>query len=293
MRHDIPVGIHIIDLSCFWARKSRQCQRVVKTKVYVWGFCGRPLGGMYVPTAHCRISLPSADCDYRCDCCRPLSSPFPDPVSLFVVSRTSFLLCSQRIPTSTYFLLSYRSESQSHTRGEAERSGLFHNFVRPPLVESRDRNTHAVLAYSQTAPQRATALALRIRPQAAAGATMRTRCTSLMLACVSIAGRATLSGAGPLIINNVDTPQRLAIVVPAYRGGDLARAASSLERWPTHCSPITLQNVDVVLYYADGEEDASDVVTAAETVAESAGRCFSKIRAVSVRLDEEVSTGAI
>jgi len=80
---------------------------------------------------------------------------------------------------------------------------------------------------------------------------------------------------------------RLAVVVPAYRG-DLDRAVASLERWPTECSPLTLQNVDLVLYYAEGEEDRVAVQEAADAVTESAGRCFANLRTVYAHLEKEV-----
>lgn len=81
--------------------------------------------------------------------------------------------------------------------------------------------------------------------------------------------------------------QRLAVIVPTYRG-DLQRAVSSLERWPTICSLVTQSNVDIVLYYAEGEEDADDVYEASETIAQTAGQCFSRTRTVYANLDEEV-----
>lgn len=81
--------------------------------------------------------------------------------------------------------------------------------------------------------------------------------------------------------------QRLAVVVPAYKG-DLDRAVASLGRWPTDCSSVTQQNVDLVLYYAEGEEDAASVDAATTALAESAGRCFSKTLTVYAHLNEEV-----
>lgn len=84
-----------------------------------------------------------------------------------------------------------------------------------------------------------------------------------------------------------DPRHRLAVVVPAYRG-DLDRAVASLERWPTECSPLTLQNVDLVLYYAEGEEDRIAVEAAAGAVTESAGRCFANLRTVYAHLEKEV-----
>lgn len=80
---------------------------------------------------------------------------------------------------------------------------------------------------------------------------------------------------------------RLAVVVPAYRG-DISRAVSSLERWPSACSPVTQRNVDLVLYYAEGEEDSDVVTAAADTIATSAGSCFSTTRTIYAHLSEEV-----
>lgn len=84
-----------------------------------------------------------------------------------------------------------------------------------------------------------------------------------------------------------DDPKHLAVVVPAYRG-DLDRAVASLERWPTNCSPLTVQSVDLVLYYAEGEEDRSAVEEAAGAIAATAGRCFANLRIVYAHLEEEV-----
>lgn len=90
-----------------------------------------------------------------------------------------------------------------------------------------------------------------------------------------------------------DEPQRpekdnkLAVVVPAYNG-DLDRAVASLGRWPTDCSSLTVQNVDLVLYYAEGEEDSEAVGAAAEVIAATAGRCFADVRTVYAHLEQEV-----
>ncbi|CAM9443683.1 unnamed protein product, partial [Ectocarpus sp. 8 AP-2014] len=78
--------------------------------------------------------------------------------------------------------------------------------------------------------------------------------------------------------------QRLGVVVPAY-DGDLARAVSSLERWPAKCSPLTLENADLVLYYA--EEESSATASALESISSTAGRCFSRTRIVYANLAEE------
>jgi len=82
--------------------------------------------------------------------------------------------------------------------------------------------------------------------------------------------------------------KHLAVIVPAYRG-DLQRAVASLERWPTVCSSLTQANVDLVLYYAEGDEDAQEVDEAVEKISESAGRCFARTRTVYANLEEQVS----
>lgn len=97
----------------------------------------------------------------------------------------------------------------------------------------------------------------------------------------------SVAAAIPTTTVQQDAQQRLAVVVPAYVG-DLDRAVSSLGRWPATCSPITQQNVDLVLYYAEGEEDAAAVDAAVAVVAETAGRCFSKTLTVYAHLSEEV-----
>lgn len=84
--------------------------------------------------------------------------------------------------------------------------------------------------------------------------------------------------------------QHLAVVVPAYQG-DLDRTVASLERWPSNCSPLTVENVDLVLYYAEGEEDKSAVEEAAGVIAATAGRCFANLRVVYAHLREEVRLG--
>lgn len=109
----------------------------------------------------------------------------------------------------------------------------------------------------------------------------------------ALAGSAAtaISTTGLQAATQQETQQRLAVVVPAYVG-DLDRAVSSLGRWPSTCSLITQQNVDLVLYYAEGEEDAAAVDAAAAVVAETAGRCFSKTLTVYAHLSEEVRESA-
>lgn len=82
--------------------------------------------------------------------------------------------------------------------------------------------------------------------------------------------------------------RRLAVVVPAH-GGDLKRALDSLSRWPTTCSPVTLDRVELVLYYAAGPDDgvwSGDIVPA---LAKTGGRCFAGTSAVFGNLTTEVS----
>lgn len=82
-------------------------------------------------------------------------------------------------------------------------------------------------------------------------------------------------------------PQRLAVVVPAH-AGDLPRAEAALDRWPKTCSPVTQANVDLVLYYAEGEDD-KEPLAALDAIASSAGRCFEHTKLVYANLTPEVS----
>lgn len=92
--------------------------------------------------------------------------------------------------------------------------------------------------------------------------------------------------------SSVTAEQRLAVVVHSYRG-DLDRAVVSLERWPTNCSPTILRNVDLVLYYAEGEEDSFAVKEAARAIAGTAGRCFANLRFVYAHLEKEVRSDLV
>ena len=80
--------------------------------------------------------------------------------------------------------------------------------------------------------------------------------------------------------------QRLGVIVPAHRG-DLDRAVSSLDRWPKKCSPVTQENVNLVLYYAEGKDDPA-AAAALPTITDSAGRCFANTRLVYANLAEDV-----
>lgn len=107
--------------------------------------------------------------------------------------------------------------------------------------------------------------------------------------CIALGGLAILPVEDLPLASREDPSQRLAVVVPVYR--DFDRAVSFLERWPSaNCPPATEHNVDLVLYYARGE-DTSTAVTAAvgaENIVQRAGRCFSKTRTVHAHVNEEV-----
>lgn len=120
--------------------------------------------------------------------------------------------------------------------------------------------------------------------------------TAALAGWLALSGAAALSPAGARDIETAEDPaessaldpaQHLAVVVPVYRG-DISRAVSSLERWPSACTPLTERNADLVLYYAEGEEDASAVIPALETIRQTAGRCFAETRLVYAHLSEEV-----
>lgn len=104
--------------------------------------------------------------------------------------------------------------------------------------------------------------------------------SGLALAAVATASASASRGSG-------SDGRTLGVMVPAHRG-DLAKAMSSLERWPSdECSDITKKNVDLVLYYAEGETD-TDAAKAVTAIAATAGRCFANTRIVYANLREEV-----
>lgn len=116
---------------------------------------------------------------------------------------------------------------------------------------------------------------------------MRSNYSGYLAAALACSGATAIATASSPAATQQGQQQRLAVVVPAYVG-DLDRAVSSLGRWPATCSPLTQENVDLVLYYAEGEEDAAAVDAAAAVVADTAGRCFSKTLTVYAHLNEEV-----
>ena len=79
----------------------------------------------------------------------------------------------------------------------------------------------------------------------------------------------------------------LAVVVPTHRG-ELPRVASSLQQWPSSCSPVTKRSVDLVLYYAEGDEDSEAAKEVVEVTTATAGLCFATTRVVYAYLDDEV-----
>lgn len=102
------------------------------------------------------------------------------------------------------------------------------------------------------------------------------------LSCLVLAGSALTA------CSATREPDHLAVVVPAH-AGDLPRAVSALDQWPKECSPITQENVDLVLYYAEGEEDEAPAA-ALEVIASTTGRCFANTKLVYAHLNEEVRT---
>ena len=124
---------------------------------------------------------------------------------------------------------------------------------------------------------------------------------AVLAICLALSGSAFLAFAGGRDVEAVQDPpepprehpgQHLAVIVPVYRG-DLSRAVSSLERWPSTCSSLTERSADLVMYYAEGEEDAPAVAAAVETIRETAGQCFSETRLLYAHLSEEVRKRAL
>lgn len=81
--------------------------------------------------------------------------------------------------------------------------------------------------------------------------------------------------------------RRLAVVVPAH-SGDLRRALASLARWPKACSRVTLQHVELVLYYAGTEDDSGWSDNVMPELEQTGGRCFARTSVVFGNLTDEV-----
>ncbi|CAN0469445.1 unnamed protein product, partial [Laminaria digitata] len=83
---------------------------------------------------------------------------------------------------------------------------------------------------------------------------------------------------------HVANGERLAVVVPVW-SGDVDRALDSVSRWPTACSAVTLSNVDLIMYKAEGDEESSEALL--PVLERTAGRCFSETKIVYAHLREE------
>lgn len=86
-----------------------------------------------------------------------------------------------------------------------------------------------------------------------------------------------------------ESARQLAVVVPAH-AGDLDKALASLAKWPKMCHESTLNNADLVLYYAGGPEGNVDALIAG--LAETGGRCFASTKLVLGNLTKKVSAGS-
>lgn len=95
-----------------------------------------------------------------------------------------------------------------------------------------------------------------------------------------------LDGRGTRRVNlRSSLSRKLAVVVPAHHG-DLGKALASLSRWPTACSPSTLANLDLVLYYAQQPDEKSSRIL--PYLSRTGGRCFASTRVVYGNLTDEV-----
>lgn len=79
--------------------------------------------------------------------------------------------------------------------------------------------------------------------------------------------------------------KKLAIVVSVHQE-DKDRAIQSLQKWPSNCHPLTMDNVYVVIYQAESETSVDFLAR----VAEGPGKCFWKTSLVSGHLLPEVCT---
>ena len=84
---------------------------------------------------------------------------------------------------------------------------------------------------------------------------------------------------------------RLAVVVPTH-AGDLPETLKSLENWPNKCSLETMHYVDLVIYKAEGPDDATEK-EALPRFRETAGKCFANTKIVYGDLSKEVSLSTV
>ena len=155
----------------------------------------------------------------------------------------------------------------------------FPKFYQRQNFVSAVSHTHRPAAAAPTAASAGSSVSL---PRTEAMGLKRHRPTAMNL----LSSLALLAGTAAAAADE-SASQRLAVIVPAH-AGDLSRAVSALDRWPQACSPVTQQNVDLVLYYAEGEDD-SGPSEALEGIAAGAGRCFESTKLVYANLNEEVS----
>lgn len=79
---------------------------------------------------------------------------------------------------------------------------------------------------------------------------------------------------------------RLGVILPVWEG-QLNQALESAARWPKVCSQATLDNADLILYKAEGDEESADKIV--QTLSSTAGRCFANTKIVYGHLLDEVS----
>lgn len=83
------------------------------------------------------------------------------------------------------------------------------------------------------------------------------------------------------------TDRKLAIVVPIHEG-DKGRALKSLQKWPSKCHPLTVQNVDLILYKAESVTNEAELLA---PVVKGPAKCFRLTSVVSANLLPEVFLG--
>ena len=83
--------------------------------------------------------------------------------------------------------------------------------------------------------------------------------------------------------------KNLAVVVPMH-AGDVEEAVEALSSWPNVCSRVTLDRVQLVLYYSGGTEDGGWADGILDRVERTGGRCFERTKVVFADLDDKVTT---